>query len=269
MMTDIKFMKGHGTKNDFVLIPDLLNEIEITPEQVIRICDRSIGIGADGILRISKDPNNLFFMDYRNADGSIAEMCGNGARVFAQYLYTHHLVTNKEFDFQTRAGLVHAQIHDDQSVSVTTKEAVLRPTFVEVSLNGKNYQAQGVDAPNPHAVSFVDDLAAIGSLEKAPEISPTTEFPLGVNVEFVKTISPAHVAMRVHERGSGETLSCGTGACAVAAVVRDRSDNKIDSVTIDLPGGTLNITFKNGEMIMRGPAVLEEEGIIPPEWFSN
>jgi diaminopimelate epimerase len=148
-------------------------------------------------------------------------------------------------------------------------EAKLRGKVVEVAVNGHKFNAQAVDAPNPHAVAFVPDLGSIGDLKKAPVVSPAEVFPNGVNVEFVTKITDDHVAMRVHERGSGETLSCGTGACAVAAVVREQSGKKINSVKIDLPGGTLNITFIDGKMIMRGPAVLEESGTLPEGWFTN
>jgi diaminopimelate epimerase len=148
-------------------------------------------------------------------------------------------------------------------------EAKLRGKVVEVAVNGHKFNAQAVDAPNPHAVAFVPDLGSIGDLKASPVVSPAEVFPTGVNVEFVTKITDDHVAMRVHERGSGETLSCGTGACAVAAVVREQSGKKINSVQIDLPGGTLNITFINGKMIMRGPAVLEETGTLPESWFAN
>lgn len=268
MSTNIKYTKGHGTKNDFVLIEDLEDKIKLTEDQIAQICNRTSGVGADGVLRIVKQ-NNEFFMDYRNSDGSLAEMCGNGARVFAQYLFEKRLIDKKIFSFQTRAGLIEAEIHSSGDISVTMDEAKLRGKIVEVSVNGHKFNAQAVDAPNPHAVAFVPDLGSIGDLKVAPQVLPSEVFPTGVNVEFVKKISDHHVSMRVHERGSGETLSCGTGACAVAAVVREQSGRKINSVKIDLPGGTLQITFIDGKMIMRGPAVLEETGILAENWFTN
>jgi diaminopimelate epimerase len=196
-------------------------------------------------------------------------MCGNGARVFAQYLFTNGLVKEKKFNFNTRAGQISAEIHDPGDISVTMDEAKLRGIIVEVSVNGHKFNAQAVDAPNPHAVAFVPDLGSIGDLKTAPSVSPSDVFPNGVNVEFVTKITDDHVAMRVFERGSGETLSCGTGACAVAAVIREQSGKKINSIQIDLPGGNLQITFLNGKMIMRGPAVLEETGTLPEKWFIN
>jgi diaminopimelate epimerase len=264
----IQYTKGHGTKNDFVVIEDLEDKIELTPSQIIQICNRETGIGADGILRITKKGNH-FFMDYRNADGSLAEMCGNGARVFAQYLFTKKLVIEKKFTFDTRAGLVQAEINAPGDISVTMDEAILRGKIVEVSVNGHKFSAQAVDAPNPHAVAFVPDLGGLGDLKTPPVVSPGGEFPNGVNVEFVKKITDDHVQMRVHERGSGETLSCGTGACAVAAVLREQSGKKLNNIRIDLPGGTLHISFENGKTIMRGPAILEDSGTLPQGWFSN
>ena len=148
-------------------------------------------------------------------------------------------------------------------------EAILRGKIVEVSVNGHKFSAQAVDAPNPHAVAFVPDLGGLGDLKTPPVVSPVGEFPNGVNVEFVKKITDEHVQMRVHERGSGETLSCGTGACAVASVLREQSGKKLNKIRIDLPGGTLHISFENGKTIMRGPAVLEDSGTLPQGWFSN
>jgi diaminopimelate epimerase len=153
MRAIINYTKGHGTKNDFVLIEDINDTLKLTEKQITQICDRKNGIGADGILRIVKEQDQ-FFMDYRNADGSIAEMCGNGARVFAQYLFVNKLVTEKVFKFKTRAGLVNAQIHEPGDISVTMDEAKLRGKVVEVSVNGHKFNAQAVDAPQSSRSSF-------------------------------------------------------------------------------------------------------------------
>jgi diaminopimelate epimerase len=268
MSTDIKYSKGHGTHNDFVLIPDLDDEIDFSVSQIQQICNRKDGLGADGILRVAK-LNNDFFMDYRNSDGTIAEMCGNGARVFALFLSENKLIESNNFSFQTRAGKVDVELRKSDEIRVSLSKAILRGKNVEVSVNGKSYDAQAVDAPNPHAVAFVQDLAEVGPLSVAPTINPKSEFENGVNVEFVKILNPDHVAMRVHERGSGETQSCGTGACAVAAVVRQESNNTINKVMIDLPGGRLIISFENEKMIMQGPAVLQESGILPEKWYTR
>ena len=258
----IQYTKGHGTKNDFVVIQDLEDKIDLTPSQIIQICNRETGIGADGILRITKKGNH-FFMDYRNADGSLAEMCGNGARVFAQYLFTKKLVTEKKFTFDTRAGFVQAEINAPGDISVTMDEAILRGKIVEVSVNGHKFSAQAVDAPNPHAVAFVPDLGGLGDLKTPPVVSPGGEFPNGVNVEFVKKITDDHVQMRVHERGSGETLSCGTGACA--AVVTGIQWGLLDpSVLVHTQGGDLTIVWQGGDtpVWMTGPAATVFQGEI-------
>ncbi|MFM1826436.1 MAG: hypothetical protein RLZZ37_1071 [Actinomycetota bacterium] len=267
MNSFIKYTKGNGTKNDFVIIEDLNDQLEITASQVKEICDRNSGIGADGILRVVKN-GSRYFMDYRNADGSIAEMCGNGARVFGLYLKDRSLVTKENFVISTRAGDVEIHVMNPNEISVTMNGANIRNNPVEITNNSKTYKAIGVDAPNPHAVVFVEDLNEIGELKIAPISSPKDEFIEGVNVEFVKKVSDNHVQMRVFERGSGETLSCGTGACAVAAVLRKLSNNYENLFQIDVRGGTLFIKFIEDKIVMTGPAVLENTGILKESWYS-
>lgn len=267
MNSIVEYFKGHGTKNDFVIIEDLEDELEITVNQVKEICNRSTGIGADGILRVVKT-NGQFFMDYRNADGSIAEMCGNGARVFGLFLKERNLVSDQNFTISTRAGEVEIFISNPNEISVTMNGARIRSNSVEISNNYKTYPATGVDAPNPHAVVFVEDLSEIGELKIAPTTNPSDEFKDGVNVEFVKKLSDTHVQMRVFERGSGETLSCGTGACAVAAVLREQVKNQKNKFQIDVRGGTLFIEFVEDKIIMTGPAVIESSGVFKESWYS-
>ena len=268
MKSIVEYVKGHGTKNDFVIIEDLNDELEITSNQVKEICNRSTGIGADGILRVVNQ-NGQFFMDYRNADGSLAEMCGNGARVFGLYLRDKNLVDKNIFTISTRAGDVKIQVFNPNKISVTMNSAKIRNNPVEIINNSKKYTATGVDAPNPHAVVFVDDLNEIGELKTAPTHFPKDEFATGVNVEFVKKINDTHVQMRVFERGSGETLSCGTGACAVAAVLRKLVNNQTDEFQIEVKGGTLMIKFVNDKIEMTGPAVLESSGVLKESWYST
>jgi len=267
MDSNIEYVKGHGTKNDFVIIEDLEDNLDISLNQVKEICDRNSGIGADGILRVVKN-NNQFFMDYRNADGSLAEMCGNGARVFGLYLKERNLVNEDTFTISTRAGDVKITVINPNEISVTMNTAKIRNNPVEIKNNSRTYSATGVDAPNPHAVVFVDDLSEIGDLKVPPIHWPSEEFAQGVNVEFVKKISDTHGQMRVFERGSGETLSCGTGACAVATVLRKLSNNQQDQFQIDVKGGTLIINFVGDKIIMTGPAVLESSGILKDNWYS-
>lgn len=267
MNSIVEYYKGHGTKNDFVIIEDLEDELEITANQVKEMCDRKTGIGADGILRVVRT-NGQYFMDYRNADGSIAEMCGNGARVFGLYLKERNLVFDQNFTISTRAGEVKIFISNPNEISVTMNGVKIRSNSVEISNNSKTYPATGVDAPNPHAVVFVEDLSEIGALDIAPTSIPSEEFKEGVNVEFVKKLSDTHVQMRVFERGSGETLSCGTGACAVAAVLRELVKHQKNQFQIDVRGGTLYINFIDDKIVMTGPAVLESSGILKESWYS-
>jgi diaminopimelate epimerase len=210
-------------------------------------------------------------MDYRNGDGSIAEMCGNGVRVFAGYLERAGLVEEGDVAVATRGGIKKVHIAKGGDITVSMGRAVLPDEGVTVTVNGRSWPARNVNMGNPHAVAFVADLDHAGNLFSAPPFTPADVYPDGVNVEFVVDRGPGHVAMRVHERGAGETRSCGTGACAVAvaAARRDGADPAVTGApaayTVDLPGGTLVITeYPDGEIEMTGPAVIVAEGVIDP-----
>ena len=278
---EVPFVKGHGTGNDFVVIPDLDGTRGISTEQVRFLCDRRAGIGADGVLRVVRTEHlneavpgiesSEFFMDYRNADGSLAEMCGNGARVFVRYLKAAGLVTGSEVTIGTRGGVVNALMHEDESITIDMGRADLVGVGggLTVSVGDRIWAATGVHIPNPHAVVFVESLEEAGDLLCAPLVAPQEVFPDGVNVEFVARIGPDHVAMRVHERGVGETLSCGTGACAVAWVARRNtgagSTGKlpISTMRVDVPGGSLRITeTAEGNLLLNGPAYLVARGTV-------
>lgn len=257
-----RFIKGHGTKNDFVLLPDLDDTLSLGAEQVVAICDRRGGIGADGIIRIVRDPQNpgLFFMDYRNADGSIAQMCGNGARVFARYLFDEGLVDGPAFTIATRAGALPVSIDAEGSVTIDMGVAadIPMPSVPLVQVAGELVPATPVSVPNPHAVVFVNDLADAGALTEAPSIMPADAFPEGVNVEFVTAIDDQHIAMRVFERGVGETQSCGTGACAAAWV---HLGDRAGTVRVDVPGGTVWVTRRDDDhLLLRGPVEFVASG---------
>ena len=261
----IVFAKGHGTGNDFVVVPDLADHHDFTAEQVRAICDRKTGIGADGILRVLHR-GGRYFMDYRNADGSIAEMCGNGVRVFVRYLIEEGLVESGDLVIGTRGGDREVSVHASGDISVvmgvpTTPQLRADPV---VSVGDRSWNAVGVHIPNPHAVVFVDSLDDAGDLLGAPAVSPDAVFPDGVNVEFVVHVAEAHVAMRVFERGVGETLSCGTGACAVAWAARRRA-GAVQARTwlVDVPGGRLEVTERaDGQVVLAGPAVIVSRGEI-------
>jgi diaminopimelate epimerase len=259
----IPFLKGHGTENDFVLLPDLDGRLELTPAQVAAICDRRGGIGADGVLRIARDPTGdaAWFMDYRNADGSTAEMCGNGIRLFARYLVDAGLVPSGEVDINTRDGVKQVRLGDRGDVTVDMGVARFSgPESITVAVDGRVWPATAVDVGNPHAVAFVDVLADAGDLCLPPVVDPP--FPNGVNVEFVAREGDRHLSMRVHERGVGETRSCGTGACA-AMVAAARADGAppASSYTVDVPGGRLTVaTRADGRVELTGPAVIVARG---------
>lgn len=274
------FLLGHGTENDFVLLPDHDGSVhgELPAARVAALCDRRAGIGADGVMRIirvdaaralglvEETGDAAWFMDYRNSDGSLSEMCGNGVRVFGRHLADAGLVDpSTPVSVATRAGVKTLTFHDDASITVDMGEPVALGESV-VTVDHRGWSARHVDMGNPHAVAFVDSLEDAGSLSEAPGHDEAL-YPRGVNVEFVAERGERHVAMRVHERGSGETRSCGTGACAVmvAAALRDgASQPPGEDVTyrVDVPGGTLWITWtSDNRALLRGPAVMVAEGL--------
>lgn len=311
----IPFLKGHGTENDFVIIPDPDNALDaaLSASAVAKLCDRRAGIGGDGLLHVVRSAAHPearsmadgaeWFMDYRNADGSVAEMCGNGVRVFARYLQRAGLVEAGDLAVATRGGVKKVHIAKDSergdgagtgtdtgadtrtdtgsngaaaepgAVTIHMGRAALPDDDVTVVVGDRGWPARNVNMGNPHAVAFVEDLDHAGNLYTAPPVSPAAVYPDGVNVEFVVDRGPRHVAMRVHERGSGETRSCGTGACAVAvaAARRDGVDPAVTgepvTYTVDLPGGRLVITERpDGEIEMTGPAVIVAEGLLDARW---
>ena len=224
------FGKGHGTENDFVVLPDPDGSVhgDLGPGLVRWLCDRRAGIGGDGVLRAVRcesydDPASVaargsaeWFMDYRNSDGSLSQMCGNGIRLFGRYLAEHEGVdTSRPLPVGTRDGVKTLRFEADGQITVEMgRLRLLGETKVSVGTRG--WPATRVSVGNPHAVAFVESLADAGALAEPPSYS-ASDFPEGVNVEFVVRRGARHLAMRVHERGSGETRSCGTGACAVAA----------------------------------------------------
>ncbi len=274
------FRKAHGTGNDFVLLPDLAGRLELSEELVRRLCDRRFGIGGDGVLRVVATPlageeipdsgGCEYFMDYRNADGSTAQMCGNGARVFAQYLWDSGAAPLGPVRFATRGGARTAVPVHGGDVRVEMGRAVLGLAgAVTATAAGRSWPAMPVHVPNPHAVVFVDDLADAGPLVEAPDLHPAGAYPQGANVEFVVVHGAAHIAMRVHERGSGETLSCGTGACAAAVAHAARQGSAHDAeIRVDVPGGALRVTVRSdGTVTLTGPVATVAEGRVDPGWL--
>jgi diaminopimelate epimerase len=279
----VPFVKGHGTENDFVLIPDADGLLDVTAEAVARICDRHAGLGADGVLRVVRSAAHPdaaamaaeaeWFMDYRNADGSLSEMCGNGARVFARHLIDAGWAAPGDWSIATRGGIrpLHIAAEGDVTIDMGPYDLPARGEL-QVLLPGGPRPATAVSVPNPHAVVLLDDgetLDAAGELATPPGVEPRGAFPDGVNVEIVVRPGPCHIAMRVHERGSGETRSCGTGACAAAVVAAER-DGAVAPVTyrVDVPGGVLAVRIRvDGHVELTGPAVIVARGEFDARWL--
>ncbi len=270
MQSPIIATYGHGTHNDFVILFDPDEQLAITSAQVAAMCNRKSGvgatsaspiaIGADGMIRIIKH-DGKWFMDYRNADGSIAEMCGNGIRVMARYLVAKGHQREGIFAIDTRAGIKHLRVPAEDDISVNMGKVYDESEAVEATVNGATYAGFNVSVGNPHAVVFTDDLSTLGSLEIAPTVTPADSYPEGVNVEFVE-ILPGHEAkMRVHERGSGETQSCGTGTCAVALAATMKTGGTLPSRWVIFPpGGRLVVDIDgHSNATLTGPALLLED----------
>ncbi len=277
MSAHFAWAKGHGTENDFVLLPDPDGSVhgELDPAFVAALCHRRRGLGADGVLRVVRSAAMPgagtataeaaeWFMDYRNADGSVSQMCGNGIRVYARWLAEEGLVDPA---FPIGIGTVDGvkQLTYDPSgpsgpISVDLGVPEVRGlTWVKVC--GRRLDAVHVDTGNPHAVAVVDDLSAIGR-ELEPPGYDQAVYPEGVNVELVQRTGATSLTMRVHERGSGETRSCGTGVCAAAiAQAAATGDERPVTYTVDVPGGRLDVTWRaDGHAVLTGPAVVVARG---------
>jgi diaminopimelate epimerase len=260
----VRFVKGHGTENDFVVLPDT-DEAAFDAGLVRALCDRRAGIGADGVLRVHRDERDGgWFMDYRNADGSIAETCGNGIRVFARYLVTAGLAEPGRLRVGTRAGLRRVDVPADGG-DITVDMGPATPLQdASVTLDGRARPASGWSMGNPHLV--VLDAGPIDAVDLAapPPVEPASAYPDGVNVEVVERLGPRQLRMRVHERGSGETRSCGTGACA-AAVAAMAAEGARASYRVEVPGGRLQVEWRHdGSVLLSGPAVLVAAGEVDP-----
>ncbi|MGW6412203.1 diaminopimelate epimerase [Streptomyces vinaceus] len=277
----IPFAKGHGTGNDFLLLDDPENLLDLTPADTISLCDRRTGIGADGVLRLVRcaatpeasamAADAEWFMDYRNADGSLGAMCGNGARVLARYLTASGRHRGGDLALATRAGVRHLHVPDgpdahfgDVSISMG-HPAFPGPDRVNVTVGAQRWPALHVNVGNPHAVVIVNDLDDAGTLATAPKVRPAYAYPYGVTVEFVRDLGSRHLVLRVHERGVGETPSCGTGAVAAVAAVLHYGPGTEGPVryTVDAPGGRLLVDVAaDGSMTLTGPAHVVAQGSI-------
>jgi diaminopimelate epimerase len=272
-MGGIDFLKGHGTQNDFVLLPDPSGRLDLTPARVAALCDRRRGLGADGVLRvvraaaIGEESGGEWFMDYRNADGSIAEMCGNGVRVFVRYLVEAGLALESEFVVGTRAGDRPVQTHPDGSVTVHMGPATVVGSSVTV-VAGRPFSGLAVDVGNPHLVSVTDDDIASLDLRDQPDYDHDF-FPHGVNLEFVNPLGEGALRMRVHERGVGETRACGTGTVAAVAASMHLAGTDTGSSTVEIPGGVVTVTVARGASTLTGPAEIVARGELDETWWAT
>jgi diaminopimelate epimerase len=273
----IEFVKGHGTENDFVVLPDPDGALDLTGARVRALCDRNRGLGADGVLRVVRasrlgdapsdvDPDG-WFMDYRNADGSIAEMCGNGVRLFAAYLVEAGLAERGEFVVGSRSGPRPVRVHEDGSVTVGMGPARVFGRS-SATIGGTAFEGVAVDVGNPHLACLIDVDPAELDLTVPPGHDPVL-FPHGVNVEFVRRIDAGAVRMRVHERGVGETRSCGTGTVAAVAAALHLTGDRTGTATVDVPGGQVRVTIEDNGSTLTGPAVLVARGRLDQSWWES
>ena len=284
------FTKGHGTQNDFVLLPDLHAQLELAPAAVAALCDRRRGLGADGVLRVTtagavvdagvldRLPEGVeagdWYMDYRNADGSFAQMCGNGVRVFAHYLRASGLEDRDEFVVGSLAGprpvVVHRADAVDAEVSVEMGK-VNRLGAGTATVGGRQFTGIGVDVGNPHLACLDPGLteAALAALDVgAPVEFDRGQFPDGVNVEIVTPPVDGAVSMRVHERGVGETRSCGTGTVAAAVAALTHLGASTGTLRVRIPGGEVSVEIGDTTSYLRGPSVLVAHGEIADTWWA-
>ncbi len=287
----MKFAKGHGTQNDFVLLLDTPAGVDLTPAAVAALCDRRRGLGADGVLRVTvagaaRDagvfdtlPEGVgaddWFMDYRNADGSVAEMCGNGVRVFAHYLWAAGLERRTEFVVGTRAGArpvvmehyepVEAEVTVDMGKAARLGDGV-------ATVGGRRFSGLAVDVGNPHLACVDPGLTveALAALDVAAPVEfDPAQFPHGVNVEVLTAPRNGSVDMRVHERGVGETRSCGTGTVAAAVAALHSLDADTGALTVRIPGGQVEVTVTEATSYLRGPSVILAHGDIDDGWWRS
>jgi diaminopimelate epimerase len=272
----MRYAKGHGTGNDFIIVPDADDQLELDADLVRLLCDRHAGLGADGVLRVVAaagpgDGPAAWFMDYRNADGGVAEMCGNGIRVFARYLIDHGLAAGPELPIATRSGIRLVRQEAEGSFCVEMGPATPHGTGWAM-IAGSRHDGLAVCVGNPHLACLVGEPVAGFDLSAPPDVDPA-QFPDGVNVELVRVTGERSVEMRVHERGSGETLSCGTGAVAAAVAAATAAghwpDHAGEPWTVDVPGGRLTVTASMTASLLTGPAVIVAEGEIDEAWLAS
>lgn len=277
-MGEIRFTKMHGIGNDYIYLDCINHTPERLSDLAIEMSDRHTGVGGDGIILICSSSVADFKMLIFNADGSEAKMCGNASRCVAKYVFDKGLTDKKAISLETLSGIKYLHIHDHEGnvdlVTVDMGEPKFAPALIPVSFDGerminqevvadgKKFEITAVSMGNPHGVVFVDKLAESDVLGDGPQLECHSIWPDRANIEFAEVISPAEIKMRVWERGSGETMACGTGACAtaVAGAVTGRTSRH---VTVHLRGGDLDILWSpdDGHVYMTGPAETVFEGV--------
>lgn len=280
---NLRFTKMHGAGNDFVVIDAISQTVNLTSDQWRAIADRRFGIGADQVLVVERPTMPGVDFRYRifNADGSEVEQCGNGARAFVKFVIEKGLTEHREIRVETMSGIIQPRLEDDGRITVNMGAPIFEPELVPfdvIGLEPKKHQSATLwsltigNTPreftvlsmgNPHAVQCVDNVDTAPVSEEGPLVENHSRFPRRVNAGFMQIIDRQHLRLRVFERGSGETLSCGTGACA--AVVAGIQLGQLDSpVTVSTRGGNLSIAWDGGQtpVMLTGPAVSIFEGSI-------
>lgn len=272
----LKFTKMHGTGNDFIVLDGVRQQFQLEPEQLRLLADRHFGVGCDQILIVedAQHPDADFRYRIYNADGGEVEQCGNGARCFVRFVHNHGLTNKREIVVETKSGLITPRLEENGQVTVMMGAPVFdteRIPFIgnddeiiqTLEVNGKKIQITALSMGNPHAVQIVTDIEHAPVAIEGKLIEQHPRFPKRVNAGFMQIMDRTHIKLRVYERGAGETLSCGTGACAavVSGIRRDLLDTRVNVAT---HGGVLNITWEGpGEPVwITGPAITVFEGEI-------
>ena len=273
----MKFTKMQGAGNDYVYVNGFVEQVADPAQLAKAISDRHFGIGSDGLVLILPSETCDFRMRMFNSDGSESEMCGNATRCIAKYVYENGMTDKTSISLETEAGVKLLSLNLEEgkvtSVRVDMGEPILAPKQIPINLDetrvvnypvaleGKKVNITAVSMGNPHAVIFMDSLDELDIQKSGPKVEHHPLFPRRTNTEFAVVVSPTHIKMRVWERGAGETLACGTGACAtaVAAVLNGKTERK---VTLELLGGNLEIEWSevDNHVYMTGPAVTVFEG---------
>lgn len=273
----LHFTKMEGLGNDYIYIDGINQKVPMDKEFITKISDRHFGIGSDGMIVILPSEKYDFKMRMFNLDGSEAMMCGNGIRCFAKFIYDHKLSDKHVLEIETKSGLRIVELLFDGDKCIGGKVNMGKPILTckeipctynketmideEVEIDGVFYRLTTISMGNPHTVIFVDDLDSLDLKTIGPKFEHHELFPESVNTEFVKVIRDDYVKMRVWERGSGETMACGTGACAVM-YASYLNNHTIDKVTVELLGGCLEIEYVDETIMMSGPATNVFEGTI-------